>query len=211
MRIAFDCDGVLADFNTAFLQRLTEVSGRALAEPDRTTRRFLPGSWHWPQDLGYTSREIDAAWRSTEDGQWWEDLSPLPGVPTFLNRLHEWAYDDPQHEVVFLTSRQRRSPFLKQQTERWLAARGFGGGGGFEAQPPFPTVLVDVQHKGDVCHALGLEALVDDRPSHLAEARRACGPSFQTFLRAAPYNLDTKLDAETVVLHSLEDLWEHLS
>lgn len=210
MRIAFDMDGVLVDWNTAFLQRLTEVSGRALAEPDRFTRRFLPGSWNWPRDLGYTSREIDAAWRSTEDGHWWEALTPLPGVSTFLNRLHEWAYDYPQHEVVFLTSRQRRSPFLKQQTERWLLRNGFDGDA-YSRVSPFPTVLVDVQHKGDVCHALGLEALVDDRPSHLAEARRACGPSFRTFLRAAPYNLDTKLDAETVVLHSLEDLWEHLT
>lgn len=209
MRIAIDCDGVLCDFSTAFLRQLTEVSGRALAEPDRFTRRFLPGSWNWPRDLGYTSREIDAAWRSTEDGHWWEMLTPLPGVSTFLTRLHEWVYDSPQHEVVFLTSRQRRSPFLKQQTERWLLEHGFRVG--LDAFPPLPTVLVDVQHKGDVCHALGLDALVDDRPSHLAEARRACGPSFQTFLRAAPYNLDTKLDAETVVLHSLEDLWEHLS
>jgi len=198
MRLAIDMDGVLADWNTAFLRLLCETSGRELATLSPTTRRYEPTTWGWPKALGYTSKEISAAWAKTNELSWWEDLEPLPGAREFLRALKQRCYDYPEWEAYFLTSRQRKTAFIKEQTESWLHWHGFS---------PNPTVIVNCAHKGDVCHALGLEGLIDDKPSHLFEAERACGPAFRTFLKATTYTVDEKLPQETVVLHTLEDFW----
>jgi hypothetical protein len=202
MRLAVDCDGVLADWNTAFLHLLQQTSGRYLGPILPFGRSHLPDTWDWPEALGYTKKEINAAWDETRKGCWWEYLAPLPGACDFLMRINDVANDDPAWEVYFVTSRGGRgrpAGDIKRQTEEWLDARGMA----------CPTVIVRAAHKGDVCHALGLDALIDDKPSHLHAALRACGPTFRAFLKAAPYNVEP-LDPAVTTLHSLDEFWGYV-
>ncbi len=202
MKIAIDCDGVLVDFNTGFLRLLCETSGRELATLSPTTRRYDPDTWDWPKALGYTSKEISAAWAKTNELAWWEELEPLPGAALFLDHLAARCYDYPEWEAYFVTSRQRKTAYIKEQTEVWIREHS--------PNTRNATVLVNCAHKGDVCQALGLDGLIDDKPSHLFEAERACGPTFRTFLKATTYTVDSKLPQETIVLHTWDDFWRAL-
>lgn len=205
MRLACDVDGCLADFNTAFLPLLQRVSGRSLGLALTPGQRYCPDTWAWPRALGFTAAEISRAWAEvSESDAWWADLRPLPGAETFLNTALDRAHQDDTFEIVFLTARQRQSRFVRQQTEEWLRAWLLPG------MYDNVTVLVGAQHKGDLCHALGLDAILDDKPSHLTEARRACGPTMRTFLKAATYNADHKVEAEATVIHTLDEFWRYV-
>jgi hypothetical protein len=203
VRLAIDVDGVLADWNTGFLKALRETSGRYLGPSLLPQSYFLPPTWDWPEALGYTPDEIARAWAHTrEEMFWWSDLRALPGAGAFLSRLSD-VQNMEGWEVYFITSRGCHEPngtgFIKQQTEEWLE----------DLAVDCPTVIVRAQHKGDICAALRLDGLIDDKPSHLHEARRACGAGFRTWLRAAPYNVEP-LDPEVRVLHTLDEFWEDL-
>jgi hypothetical protein len=209
MRLACDVDGVLCDWNSAFLKVLIETSGRDCGPILGQHEIFIPESWDWPRDLGYTNDEVRAAWKTvSERSGWWEYLAPMPGAHEFLATLHNRCEEDPEWEAVFLTSRRRSTPFIKQQTELWLARNGFGGADGDPAFSPYPTVLVGAEHKGDVCQALRLDALIDDKPSHLHEAAACCGPKFKPFLFTTGHNAASLVPPQTTLLYTLHEFWE---
>ena len=53
MRIGFDVDGVLADFNKRFIERVIAITGRDLFPP----RPFDIPTWNYPEHYGYTAEE----------------------------------------------------------------------------------------------------------------------------------------------------------
>jgi 5'(3')-deoxyribonucleotidase len=152
MKIGIDVDGVLANFNESFIDRIIEVTGKDLFPP----RPFDIPTWHYPQHYGYTEAEMDFAdgpvWKSVKkDPTFWYLLQPYLGVPEFLSTL-----DSGDHEIYFVTN--RAGIQVKAQTESWLEFHGFG------LRTPnfgFPTVLIS-SDKGTIAKALRLDLYIDD-------------------------------------------------
>jgi 5'(3')-deoxyribonucleotidase len=153
MIIGLDIDGVLADFNTTFIQRIIDVTGKDLFPP----WPFDIPVWHYPQHFGYTEEELDfvngPVWKSVkEDAGFWFSLKAYPGAPEFLSRL------DPEfHDFYFLT--QRAGVAAKAQTESWLEYHHYGLKSN---QFAFPTVLLTAD-KGACAKALKLDLYIDDK------------------------------------------------
>ncbi len=199
MRIGLDIDGVLADFNTAFAERLATLTGRTLAPAP-----FDPHVWDWPRQIGYTGDEVDLAWRSVDqEANFWRALPARTGAVTFLSNLCQWmAYQNwvhaHSHEVYFLTTR-THGIRVKDQTEAWLQAHGFG------CRPP--TVLITRGDKGEVAFPLGLTHAVDDRPENILAYTRAGGiPSERAVLFRGAYNAYHERDTGCPAVSTLAEL-----
>lgn len=176
MRIGFDIDGVLADFNTSFIELVKDVTGRDLFGPG-----FWPATWNYPEAAGYTADECSASWQAIKDGgTFWRNLNPLPDMRV----LRQWYFEaDPQpiaretgyHEFYFITSRMGKN--VKLQTEEWLDEQ-------MEVQGN--TVLISSE-KGALAKALKLDYYVDDRAENILDVNTKSPETF-AYLIQQPWN-----------------------
>jgi uncharacterized protein len=172
MIIGCDIDGVLADFNASFIQRVIDVTGVDLFP----SRPFNIPTWNYPEHYGYTPDEVSAVWRSIKaDCGFWEWLPPYPSTPSAIEHLEERRYDYGD-DIYYVTARPGID--AKAQTERWLMNHGVRR----------PTVLIS-SRKGDVCSALNIDAYVDDRWENAVDVAKTATKSF---LLVRPWNQDTK-------------------
>lgn len=145
MRIGVDIDGVLADFNTGFVNRIIQVTGKDLLP----TRPFVFPCWNWPEHFGYTTEEISRVWDSVKKDRWF--WGRLPEYPTTFGDLD--MITDARSmgsEVYFVTN--RMGVKAKTQTEEWLEAHGY----------ELPTVIT-AEDKALVARALRLDIYFDDK------------------------------------------------
>lgn len=142
--IGVDLDGILANFNEAYINLIVKETGRDSFPP----RPFDITVWAYPEELyGYTKKEVSRVWEKIKESEnFWFGLRPLEGAEDFLVDLYSMKED-----IYFITSRVGKQ--VKFQTECWLMVHGF---------PTFPTVLISSQ-KGDCCRALGVDYYLDDR------------------------------------------------
>lgn len=169
MRIGFDVDGVLAAFVPAYQKKCVEVGGRNLFHPQDI---YDPPCWDWPQLRGYTDEEVGEVWRQIkEDGEFWLRLKSLPGVAALRAALSSFLKDA---EIYFVTSRVGID--VKWQTEMWLLER-------FDV---IPTVLIS-SAKGLCCHALKLDAYVDDNWDNIVAVSEQ-SPKTRAYLLDYAYN-----------------------
>ena len=141
LRVAFDIDGVLADFRTAFQEAADEagISGRPQTA-DASTIDPL------------SSREIKAIWTHVKrSNNWWTRLRAYE--PAQLARLYElarrWKW-----EVVFMTRRPSTDGDPVQfQTQWWIEQHGFY----------YPAVVTVPGSRGELANALRLDVIVDDQ------------------------------------------------
>lgn len=167
MRLGIDVDGVLADFNTSFINRTISVTGVDLFPP----RPFDIPIWDYPQHYGYGAAQVEAAWENIcADPMFWAKLPLYDWTQAFLRRLNT-STDD----VYFITSRLGAGP--KQQTEAWL--QYYGG-------PIYPTVLISGA-KGYCCKALQIDVYIDDRDKNVIDVRTT-SPATRVFLLDQPWN-----------------------
>jgi uncharacterized HAD superfamily protein len=183
VRIGFDIDGVLADFNTSFIALVKEVTGKDLFGPG-----YWPTTWDYPQSVGYTNEECSLAWnRIKTGGAFWRNLAPLSDTRV----LRQWYFEaDPvplqreigYHEFYFITSRMGKN--VKLQTEEWLDEQMEVAGN---------TVLISSE-KGALCKALKLDFYVDDRAENIKDVETT-SPSTQAYLINQPWNqhMSTKI------------------
>lgn len=147
MIIGCDIDGVLADFNTAYIEVVKEVTGRDLFPAGYSPADIL--TWSYPETFGYTTDEITRVWDHIKVAtSFWYNLAPLPGAAEFgawINNLR------PYNDVYFITS--RVGAMAQLQTMAWLINRV-----GVSA----PTVLIS-SNKGLCCKALKVNAYIDDK------------------------------------------------
>ena len=162
LRVAFDLDGVLADFAGAF----DRVAGRLFPEPgrraDAASEEANAGNGppeEPPSRIPLTPRRQRQVWkeiRSTRD--FWLTLDPLD--PAVVRRIQKCALDN-RWEVFFVTQRPATAgDTVQRQTQRWLAGQGF----------PQPSVIVHSGSRGRLAVALELDYLVDDTIQHCVDA-----------------------------------------
>lgn len=173
MRLGIDVDGVLADFNTAFIDRVIAVTGRDLFPP----RPFDIPTWNYPEHYGYTADETTTIWESIKaDDAFWALLPEYADTRDLLERLWSMRWD---HDIYFITA--RPGVQAKQQTEHWLHHGGYDN----------PTVLI-TSHKGLAAQTLGLHAYVDDRWENALDAAgvhwKGEAPKTRSFLLTRPWN-----------------------
>lgn len=182
IRIGFDLDGVLCDFNTAFLRVLQEIAGRPVGpcgdlRLGTNRQRYTPDTWRWYRDaLDVTPVEVRQAWAHVEapSTRFWERLEPIH-TPNQTRDLVGALLRSKTAEVYFLTSRVGST--ARRQSEAWLLAYG---------APARPTVLV-TDEKGLMAKALRLDAVIDDHVRHAHEVR-AYAPHCQMVLVDTPAN-----------------------
>lgn len=170
--IALDVDGVLADFNAAYIDLVIEVTGKDLFPP----RPFDIVTWSYPESYGYSNKEVSAVWKViSESKDFWLNLKPLEGAEDFLKGLDSIPYDD---DIYFITSRIRSQ--VKFQTENWLWNHGF----------PESTVLISSE-KGLCCKALKVTHYIDDKIENCEDVRDV-SPSTKGYMLARPWNKEVE-------------------
>lgn len=177
MKVGFDVDGVLADFTRSFQPLLVKVTGRDLFQPDDINN---PPCWNWDTYRGYSAEESKKAWDAVRrDDTFWMNLAAFESNVATLRQVIKEL--ERKHEVYFVTSRSGMSP--KKQTSIWLYERlhYFAIGG-------HPTVLISSE-KGEVAHALKLDAYVDDNFDNACDVVRS-SPQTTTYLLNKSYNVD---------------------
>jgi hypothetical protein len=140
LRIAFDVDGVLADFRTAFH-----------AAAKRCLNRNLPDDGDPKAAEALEHRDVKRVWEYvSKTRNWWmtlkayepEQVARLYG----LTRAKGW-------EVFFLTNRPTSAGDTVQfQTQSWIEQHGFY----------LPAVLTVPGSRGEIANGLRLDLLVDD-------------------------------------------------
>jgi hypothetical protein len=180
LRIGFDMDGTIADFEAAFhaveLRLFGPGESLRAGEPEgeeemqasetagRAARDAPPGA-PAPEGRGSSGedakgrmagarqarRRRDAIWAVIQaTPNFWEGLAPLE--PDAVRRIHALML---QHhwEVFFITQRPKTAgDTVQRQTQRWLVAQGFD----------LPSVLVLGGSRGAAAGALRLDYHVDD-------------------------------------------------
>jgi 5'(3')-deoxyribonucleotidase len=166
MKIGVDVDGVLADFNEKFVQRVITVTG----EDRFPARPFDIPCWNYPQHYGYSAEQVSAVWQSIKtDREFWGSLSPYPGVGEVLRVLRMARQHG--HDIYFVTARMGHE--AKLQTETWLWNNGMTN----------PTVLIS-GHKMRCALAVGLDCYIDDHVQNCFEVADHC----RTYIQNRPWN-----------------------
>ena len=164
LRIGFDLDGTLADFESAFHAVEVRLFGRdshiEAGQPERESEEPAVVDGNEPaNDPQADARKVVAQGRRRRDQIWdeirktpnfWNTLRPLdPHAVRRINDLtlrHKW-------EVFFITQRPyTEGETVQRQTQRWLAGQGF----------ELPSVLVIGGSRGAAAAALRLDYHVDD-------------------------------------------------
>ncbi|MCY4564671.1 MAG: hypothetical protein OXE40_09350 [Gammaproteobacteria bacterium] len=154
MRVAFDLDGVLADFAGAYAA---------------VARRLRPsGSENVSEESpeGGLERRVWRAIETTRD--FWTTLDPVE--PELIGRLHDRTVRG-RWDTFFVTQRPPTAgDSVQLQTQRWLVAQGF----------PLPAVIVHRGPRGPLAAALELDFLVDDTVEHCVDVleRSRASPVF---------------------------------
>jgi 5'(3')-deoxyribonucleotidase len=164
--IGCDIDGVLADFNNGFAERLRLVTNRDLLPEGYDN----PPVWNWPEHFGYTPKEINETWDNCwTDPEFWVNLDAIGRVDKFFEQL-----DGLDADIYFITA--RTGVNVKKQTEQWLEMYGFES----------PTVLIAYE-KGPLAKALRLTHFLDDRDQNCQDVVETSTET-QVFLLDRNYN-----------------------
>ena len=137
LRLGFDIDGVLADFQTALGSACQDLAG---IEAGLVSARDLP------------TVELKRAWRRIiRTPNWWTTLSAYE--PDQIARLYELSRRN-RWEVLFLTKRPRTlGDTVQVQTQWWIESHGFY----------LPSVATVPSSRGEIAQALRLDLIVDNQ------------------------------------------------
>lgn len=170
IRVGFDVDGILADFNTPYIDLIEKYSGVRLPPPSDT----YPDKWDCEADAGMEKSRTSEMWREIKASPtFWLDVPAYANTRTFLDWLTVFT-DAKDVEIYFITN--RMGVHVKEQTEFWLMDNGF----------PTPTVLISGE-KGLCARALSLTLYIDDKNENCTDVRDN-SPLTEVFMLKRPYN-----------------------
>lgn len=170
VRLGIDIDGILSDFNAAFVEKMVEVTG----EDKFGARPVVPTSWKYPtEQFGYSVTQMTDTWSAVQrDPQFWSDLPKYPWTDAAMTALGALWQDN--HDIYFITDRKGINP--KNQTEVWLDQFGTVA----------PTVLISAE-KGMCARALNLDLYIDDKNENCIAVRDQ-SPKTICVMLAQPWN-----------------------
>ena len=141
IRVGFDVDGVIANFNKTFRETATKVEAAASGRDRSDSAAHALAADVMKRVWEHISRTA----------QWWLQLDAYE--PEQIARLYRTSRER-RWEVYFMTTRPSSAGETTQfQTQWWLETHGF----------PLPSVLTVPGSRGDAANALKLDIAVDDR------------------------------------------------
>jgi uncharacterized HAD superfamily protein len=189
-RVGFDIDGVLANFNSAYMALVRDITGRDLFPVD-----YKPHCWAYPEELGYTVEEVKKVWAHiTNSDEFWIDLKEEPGAAVLARHYPSLVID---HDIYFCTSRPGRD--AKWQSEVWLSIL-------LHNPTPSPTVLIS-SHKGACAKALNLDVYIDDNFDNVWDVYEQ-SPTTRTYLLDREYNRLGALPTSVRRIPTVEAMFE---
>jgi hypothetical protein len=140
IRVGFDVDGVIANFNKTFRETAVQIEGGAGQDQSNPAVRPL-GAEAMKRVWDHISRTA----------QWWLQLEAYE--PEQIERIYRTSRER-RWEVYFMTTRPSSAGETTQfQTQWWLESHRF----------PMPAVLTVPGSRGDAANTLKLDITVDDR------------------------------------------------
>ena len=174
MKIGVDCDGVLADFNTAFIAYTIKVTG-----VDKFPKRpFDITTWNYPESYGYTAKQMSAVWDCIkQDHIFWATLPRFEDSNESCDLLRDIT-NFLAGDIYIITNRSK-GLHPKRQTEIWLAKARFEGA----------TVLITADKAG-AARVLELDAYIDDKWENCDAVSKTVyrGIKVRTFMLDRPWN-----------------------
>lgn len=155
LHVAFDMDGVFADFSSAYHDVETRLFGpgvsTAAGQPEDERGRFSSTGASMRRHIKRHYRRRAAIWDTIRDTpDFWVTLKPLR--EDAIGRLHRLAIEH-RWEVFFITQRPSTlGETVQRQTQRWLREHGFD----------LPSVLVTPGSRSAAASLLSLDYYVDD-------------------------------------------------
>ena len=142
IRVGFDVDGVIANFNKTFRDTAARIEGDAGGSHNRSD----------PAGRALAADAMKRVWdHISRTPQWWLELEAYE--PEQITRLYRTSRER-RWEVYFMTTRPSSAGETTQfQTQWWLECNGFS----------LPSVLTVPGSRGDAANALKLDIAVDDR------------------------------------------------
>jgi uncharacterized HAD superfamily protein len=178
LRIGVDVDGVLADFNQAYVRRTISVTGKDLF-PGKYGE-FEITTWNYPESYGYTHAEVSAVWRDIKaDGYFWQGLGYYDTTHRDIQEL-AFAHQTHGDDVYFITA--RPGVLAKLQTETWLTTRKK-----MATHQSLPATVLISSKKGLAAQTLDLDVYVDDRWENCLEVAQT---KTKTYLFNRGWNLE---------------------
>lgn len=176
MKIAFDVDGVLADFGGAFNKIINAIYGVDTIPVD-----YQPKDWNWSDVLTKEMQARGFELIKTLDN-FWTTLKPFKEG---LDAVKQAVVDN--HDVLFLTARASSGgASTTQQTRAWLRNQC--------GWLPGMTSIIAVGKadlKRQVIEGIGIEAMIDDHGPTVETFDKI--PGFQGYLLDRPWNQDAKV------------------
>ncbi len=176
LRIAFDMDGTLADFSSAYAEIEEQLFGAVEVEHERPAPELREVEQH-SDDVGNPqtvlesrrkterrslprngARHRDRVWKAIEaTPNFWTTLKPIDDCA--VKRLYQLTGEH-NWEIFFITQRPATAGGTVQwQTYKWLVEHGF----------LMPSVIPLSGGRGKAASALRLDYLVDDTPQNCVD------------------------------------------
>lgn len=172
LRIAFDMDGTLADFSTAYAEIEDQLFGAPTAAHEHPAPEAREVEQHGSDAAGLdavrqaerrsaarnATRDRDRVWRAIEaTPNFWTTLKPIDSGA--VRRLYQLT-GELNWEVFFITQRPATAGGTVQwQTHTWLVEQGFST----------PSVIPLSGGRGKAAAALRLDYLIDDTPQNCVD------------------------------------------
>lgn len=195
-RLGLDCDGVIFDFSSKFLELANARFGTDFIVLDQHDWDFKPWFSKW---------QIDEVWEKDikPSKNFWMTLKPLPGT-TLLHSItsantQETLWNFKKAELFFITSRVPTAGMSCREQTCWALRNHFG--------ITYPTVIVvdNPSQKIPVVKALELDCFIDDRFKTVEELSAA---GIKTYLKLCPYNCANSLPEGVLPVETLDSFLE---
>ena len=193
MKIGIDCDGVLANFNHAFVELTVRVLGKDLYPGPAGT--FDIFTWNYPEFFGYTSSDVTKIWDHIKsDPDFWLNIPAYKNTKQAMKVLANLQQSN--NDIYFITNRMGVN--AKRQTEKWL-----------DRFDMMPTTVLLSKEKGFCATALALDAYIDDKWENCVDVAMQ-NDTIKVFCMDQPWNHTKVSDLKILRVSSILEMLSYL-